>query len=62
MKTMLSAVVALMVLTACDQRPRDSHTADTTITSRKVKDTMVVRRDTVVRVDTVKKTHHGGKP
>lgn len=70
MRTVLAMVVLVTALTGCETRDREAggegdagdttmRSADTAITEREVEDTTVVRTDTTVRVDTVKKTGPG---
>ncbi len=66
MKILLSSLAALALLGACRERRADEtgsayrQSSDTVVTKRQVEDTAVVRRDTVVHTDTVKK--HGTRP
>lgn len=69
MKILLASFAALVLVSACRQRRADDtaagyrSAADTVVTKRQVQDTAVVRHDTVIRSDTVKKrSGRTGKP
>ncbi len=53
-------IVALLIsaFAACANKERRSTTTDTTITNIPTKDTTIVRRDSMVKVDTLKQTDH----
>jgi hypothetical protein len=62
MKTLIASLVALTLVFACRGRRADDtsttgfrSSADTIVTKRQVEDTAVVRHDTMIRADTVKK-------
>jgi hypothetical protein len=62
MKTLIASLVALTLVSACRERRADDtsntgfrSSADTVVTKRQIEDTAVVRHDTVIRADTVKK-------
>ena len=58
MRMLPGATAALVLLAACDRRDQQETTrsgVDTAITSSSVKDTTVVRADTSVDVDTVRR-------
>lgn len=61
MKTLLTALVLLAGLSACNKRGEDSarvgESADTTVRTVKTQDTTIVTSDTTIHSDTVK--HQG---
>jgi hypothetical protein len=66
MKHFVAVCAMVVVLAACD-KPADRDTAagyrassDTTVTKREMHDTTIVRHDTTISADTVRK--HGTKP
>jgi hypothetical protein len=65
MKILLASFAALVLVSACrEKRANDTaagyrSAADTVVTKRQVEDTAVVRHDTIIRSDTVKK--RGGR-
>jgi type IV pilus biogenesis protein CpaD/CtpE len=66
MRTKLVAAIALLALAGCTKKAdretgamgNDRSGTDTTIESSRIKDTTVVKKDTSINVDTVKKTDH----
>jgi hypothetical protein len=66
MRVMLATIAALALLGACERRDDDTGArtdnersgTDTVIQSETVRDTTVIRADTSIDVDTVKKTDH----
>lgn len=70
MRTLFAAVVALALVTGCENRRVDSETGaaegdrtglDTVIQTESVRDTTVIRADTTIDVDTVEQTDHIGE-
>lgn len=62
-----SSVLAMGVLvsaSACNKGETTVKGVDTTVVTSKVRDTTIVKADTTIHVDTVKKTHNvpGAKP
>ncbi|HEU4648111.1 MAG TPA: hypothetical protein VFS33_03555 [Gemmatimonadales bacterium] len=67
MKILIASLVALTLVSACRERRADDSastgfrsSADTVVTQRQTEDTAVVRHDTIIRADTVKK--RGARP
>jgi len=57
--SMVAAFGAIVAVNACKgDNERTTKGVDTMVTSTKVRDTTVVKSDTTVHVDTVKKTTH----
>ena len=57
--SMIAAFGAIVISTACkNDRDTTSKGVDTLVTTTKVRDTTVVKADTTIHVDTVKKTNH----
>ena len=69
MKKLVAALAVVALLGACDRKAdhdtgaldNDRSGMDTTIKSSSIKDTTVVRADTSIDVDTVKKTDNSKK-
>lgn len=66
MKTFLAVCLAVASVSACERRAAadaDSgsrHSADTVVTKRELQDTSIIRHDTTISTDTVKK--RGARP
>ncbi len=57
--SIVTSFVAIVGIAACGRGDSTTQKAvDTTVVTSKVRDTTIVKSDTTVKVDTVKKTHN----
>jgi hypothetical protein len=56
----VAAVGAIVASVSCKNGDNTTKGVDTMVTTTKVRDTTVVKADTTIHVDTVKKTNHVG--